>query len=700
MNRWSSIKTIALPTHAFATKTGALVDIFIVNKILNGYVRAKDLTQAHQLFDETPHRDTVTWNTLVTGYVYIGHYERAVEVMKMMKRGGFDFDQYTFGSILKGVASMGCVKLGEQVHSSIVKTGYQGNVYSESALLDMYAKCNRMQEAYAVFECMPERNCVSWNALIAGYAQMGDIDGAFFLFDSMERENMMPDDATFASLLTLLNDPELLKVTTQIHAKIIKYGRAFDTTIINATITAYSECGDIKDSQRVFGDVEGFRDLVTWNSMLAAYVMHDKGGLAFEIFVDMQKRGIEQDMYTYTSVVSACYGSICQNQGKSLHALVIKRGLDHIVPICNSLIAMYIKFNHKYLGDAMKLFNSMEFKDSVSWNSILTGFSQSGLSEEALKFFGHMRSMWDRIDHYAFSAVLRSCSDLAIFQLGQQVHVLVVKSGFLLNEFVASSLMFMYSKCGVMEDARRSFEETPKNSPITWNSIIFGYAQHGQGKAALGYFSLMQESGVRPDHITLVAVLTACSHIGLVEKGSNFLRHMEVDYGIQPRMEHFACGVDLLGRAGYINEAKSLIETMPFKPDAMVLKTLLGACRLHGKIELASEIARLLLVLEPEEHCTYILLSDMYGHLGKWDERASVKKLMRKRGVKKVPGWSWIEVKNEVHAFNAEDRTHPQCESIYQTLTELMEEIGFSARSDFVDSVAYDLVYIEGICTY
>ncbi|KAF6176734.1 hypothetical protein GIB67_031545, partial [Kingdonia uniflora] len=372
---------------------------------------------------------------------------------------------------------------------------------------------------------------------------------------------MIPDDTTFVSLLTFLNDPELLKVTTQIHAKIIKYGRAFDTTTINATITAYSECGDIKDSQRVFGGVEEFQDLVTGNFMLAAYVMHDKGDLAFEIFVDMQKRRIEQNMYTYTSVLSACYGSICKNQGKSLHVLVIKRGLDHIVPICNSLIAIYIKFNHKYLGDAMKLFNSMEFKDSVSWNSILTGFFQSGLSEEALKFFGHMRSMWHRIDHYAFSVVLRFCSDLAIFQLGQQVHVLVVKSSFLLNEFVASSLM------------------------------------------------------------------------------------------------------------------------------------------LHGKIELASEIARLLLVLEPEEHCTYILLSDMYGHLGKWDERASVKKLMRKRGLKKVPGWSWIEVKNEVHAFNAEDRTQPQCESIFQISAELMEEIGFSARSDIVNSVAYDLVYIEGIYT-
>ncbi|MCL7023236.1 hypothetical protein MKW94_014678 [Papaver nudicaule] len=419
----------------------------------------------------------------------------------------------------------------------------------------------------------------------------------------------------------------------QIHAKIIKCGRLIDTAARNATITSYAECVFLKIHERSF---------------------------AVELFIEMQRHGIVQDMYSYSSVLSACYGLKHRREGKSLHALAIKRGLDQAVPVCNSLITMYLKSSNTSMEDAIKIFDSMELKDNVSWNSILTGFSQNGLSEDALKFFGWMRSRPLSVDQYAFSAVIGSCSDLATFQL---------------DDFVSSSLIFMYSKCGVVEDARKSFKATPRCSTITWNSIIFGYAQHGQGKIALDLFLEMNENNVKPDHITFVAVLTACSHIGLVEKGLSYLKSMESNYGIRPRMERFACGVDLLGRAGHVREAEKIIESLPFEADTTVLKTLLGACRLHGDIELATEIAKQLLILEPDEHCTYVLLSSMYGHSGSWEKKASIEWLMKERMVKKVPGWSWIEVKNEVHSFNAEDRSHPQHEEVYQRVEELMEEI-------------------------
>ncbi|MED6144765.1 hypothetical protein PIB30_018613 [Stylosanthes scabra] len=335
---------------------------------------------------------------------------------------------------------------------------------------------------------------------------------------------------------------------------------------------------------------------------------------------------------------------------------------------------MYIRINNRCMEDATKIFFSMELKDSCTWNSILAGYSQVGLSEDVLRLFVQMRFLVIQIDDYTFSAVIRSCSDLATLQLGQQVHVLAVKVGFDTNKYVASSLIFMYSKCGVIEDARKSFDATTKDNAIIWNSIIFGHAQHGQGNVALDLFYLMRERKVKPDHITFVAVLTACSHNALVEEGCSFIESMESDFGIPPRMEHYACAVDLYGRAGHLEKAKSLVESMPFEPDAMVLKTLLAACRICGDIELAAHVAKNLLELEPEDHCTYVLLSDMYGRLKMWDEKASVTRLMRERGVKKVPGWSWIEVKNKVHAFNAEDHSHPQCDEIYSLLYQLKEE--------------------------
>lgn len=628
---------------------------------------------------------------MLAGYVNWGHHETGWALIKSMKRGGFGFDEYTFGSGLKSAACANCVDLGRQIHSFVVREGFEGNVFAGSALLDMYAKCKRIGDACLIFELMPRRNLVSWNAMIAGYALAGDCSGTFWHLNRMEDEGARPDEATFASLLSLLGDPKYYGLTLQIHAKILKHGRASDTIAYNAAITAYSDCGSIKDAERVFDDMEDARDLVSWNSMLAAYASHDLGYLAVKLFVEMQEFGIKQDMYTYTSVLSACFDQEQLYQGKSLHGLVIKSGLEHAIPVSNALIAMYLKSSDKSTEDAIKQFESMQFKDGVSWNSILTGFSQNGLSEEALKFFGQMRSTHFKIDHYAFSAVLRSCSDLAVLELGRQIHALVLKLGFELNDFVASSLMFMYSKCGIIEDSRKAFEEAQKDSTIIWNSIIFGYAQHGQGKIALELFSQMQEMKVKPDHITFVGILSACSHIGLVEEGSKILRSMESVYGVALQMEHYACGVDLYGRAGCLDEAKALIDSMPLEPDAMVWKTLLGACRMYGNIELASYIARILLVLEPEEHCIYVLLSNILASHGRWDEIAKIKRVMRDKGVRKVPGWSWIEVKNKVHAFNAGDRSHPQTIEIYEKLGELMEEIGRSGYVAARDSVMDDL---------
>ncbi|XP_038884493.1 putative pentatricopeptide repeat-containing protein At3g25970 [Benincasa hispida] len=675
-----------LLTHSLTIKLGTIADVYTCNNILNGYWKCKELRSANVLFDEMPLRDSVSWNTMIAGHINCGNLEASWDVLKGMRRCGFELDEYTFGSMLKGIACAGMSDLGQQVHSMIIKMGYAGNVYAGSALLDMYAKCERLEDAYLSFLNISKQNTVSWNAMIAGYAQMGDRETAFWLLDCMEQEGEKVDDGTYAPLLPLLDDADFYNLTKQIHGKVFKHGLESVNTMCNALITSYSECGSLDDAKRIFNCSAGFWDLVTWNSLLAAYLVHGQEDLAFKLLIDMQEHGFEPDLYSYTSIIRACFDEKLGNNGKSLHGLVIKRGLEQSVPISNALISMYIKSECGSMKEALCIFESLEFKDRVSWNSILTGLSQTGLSEDAVKSFLHMRSAAMDIDHYSFSAVLRSCSDLATFQLGQQIHVLAIKYGLESNEFVSSSLIFMYSKCGIIEDARRSFEESSKNSSITWNALMFGYAQHGQCNVALDLFFLMEKKKVKMDHITFVAVLTACSHIGLVEQGCKFLRCMESDYGVPPRMEHYACAVDLYGRSGRLEEAKALIEEMPFKPDAMVWKTFLGACRSCGNIELACQVASHLLEMEPEEHCTYVLLSNMYGNLMRWDEKAKVKRLMKERGVKKVPGWSWIEVKNNVHAFIAEDHSHPSCQQIYFLLKVLLEEITIMEAADGFES--------------
>ncbi|KNA06851.1 hypothetical protein SOVF_177170 [Spinacia oleracea] len=650
------------------------------------------------MFDQMSNRDTVSWNAIIAGYVNSGSFFHSWDLLTDMRRRGFVVDEFTFGSLLKGSASKGEFVCGKQLHSMVIKMGCQSDVYTASSLLDMYSKCGRIADAYMLFKIMPERSSVSWNAMIAGVVEQADFDTAFELLGGMQQEGVRIQDGAVAPLLTLLNDPEYFRLTIQLHSQIIKLGLSSNNIVCNSLLTSYSECRSLEYAEKVFTGAFDVHDLVTWNSMLGAYLLHNKDWLGFKVFIDMQECGFEPDIYTYTSVIRACFKEEYQIHGKCLHCLIIKRGLESSTAIANALIAMYLKSTAKEMADAQRLFELIDPKDPVSWNSVLTGFSQYSLNEEAINFFGKMRSHDVGIDHYSFSAVLRSCADLAALQLGRQVHVLALKSGLESNEYVAGSLIFMYSKCGLLNDARSSFEDTPKDSSITWNFIMFGYAQHGKGEITLELFHQMTESKVKLDHVTFVAVLTACSHMGWVEEGRYILKTMESKYGVPLRMEHYSCAIDLFGRAGLLDEVKSLVKSMPFEPDVTVLKTLLGACRNCGDLEYAFQVASHLIEIVPQEHCSYVILSDMYGRLNRWDEKANLTRLMRERGVKKVPGTSWIEINNESHAFNAEDNSHPNTIEIYDTLEGLTQDIRMLKDASKLEDSAEEVALLDEYC--
>jgi pentatricopeptide repeat protein len=590
-----------------------------------------------------------------------------------MHAQGVAANTFALGSALRSAAALRCPAVGIQLHSLAFKGGLADNVFPASAMLDMYAKCGRIRDARRVFDGMPEQNTVSWNALIAGYVESGKVEQALELFLYMEREGFVPDEATFVALLPAVDGWNHF-LMQQLHGKIMKYGSTLGLTVLNAAITAYSQCGALAECRRVFDGIGDSRDLISWNAMLGAYTYHgvDCEGMRFFVWM-MQESGVQLDMYSFTSIISVCPEHDDQ-RGRVIHGMVIKKGFEGVTSVCNALISMYSRFIEKcMMEDAHRCFDSLLLKDAVSWNSMLTGYSQHSMSADALRFFTCMHSANIRTDEYAFSAALRSSADLAVLLLGRQIHGSIIHSGFASNSFVSSSLIFMYSKTGILDDAKKSFEEADKSSSVPWNSMMFGYAQHGYAQTVHTLFNEMVELKVPLDHVTFIGLITACSHAGLVDEGSEILNSMETTYGVPLRMEHYACGVDMYGRAGKLDKAKELIDSMPFEPDAMVWMTLLGACRIHGNMELASEVASHLLVAEPRQHSTYILLSSMYSGLEMWSDRAIVQRAMKNRGLSKVPGWSWIEVKNEVHSFNAEDRSHPRMDEIYEVLSLLFQ---------------------------
>eukprot|EP01018_Ginkgo_biloba_P036720 Gb_30661 [translate_table: standard] len=670
--------------HAHMIKTRFDPGIFIGNHLVNMYAKCRSLTNARHVFDKMPVRDVISWNTMIAGYSQRGCDEETLKLFCEMLRAGMRSNEFTFGSVLRASASLEALEQGKQVHVNIIKTGFELDVFAGSALLDMYAKCGRIDNAYQVFDKISDPNVVSWNAMIAGYAQKGYGEEAFELFRQMQLEGTKPDQSTFASVVTAFASSETPKLVKQVHVMIIEHGFESDVIVGNALVTVYAKCRSIEDSQMVFNTMRA-RDLVSWNAMIAGYSYNEHGDQALKLFSQMQEAGMKLDKFTLTSILCACGSPETLEQGKQIHAHAIKIGFEAETPVGNALVTMYIKC--ECIEDAHKVFDKMTKRDTVSWNALITGHAQHGHGEEALKFYLQMQQTSAKIDKFTFSSVLRACASLAALEQGKQVHAQITQTGFEMDTFVGSAVIYMYAKCGSIEDARKVFDDTSQGCSVSWNAMIAGYAQHGQGKEALQLFEQMQEAGIKPDHITFVGVLSACSHVGLVDAGRHYFDSIECDYGIIPRMEHYACVVDILGRAGHLDEAGDFISKMPFKPDAMVWRTLLGACRNHGNMELGKHAAECLLELEPHEDAAYVLLSNIYAAHGMWDDRAKVRKLMRDKGLRKEPGCSWIEVKKMVHAFIVEDRSHPQTQEIYAKLDELMGQmkaVGYVPDTSFV----------------
>jgi len=312
----------------------------------------------------------------------------------------------------------------------------------------------------------------------------------------------------------------------------------------------------------------------------------------------------------------------------------------------------------------MKLFQEMPERNMVSWNAMIAGLARNGYCDEALKVFRQMKLTSARPDLDTFASTLSACAKLAALEHGREVHEEIVRSGFHSDVFVETALVDMYGKCGSIEDARKVFDKMCSKNRVSWNVMILVYAMHGYGKDALRHFEQMQLLGMKPDQATFVGVLFACCHAGLVDDGRQYFELMKQYYHITPTVDHYCCMVDLLGRSGYLDEARDLIDKMPIKPDAAVWVSLLGACRVHTNLELGEHVAKLLFLSDFESSAPYVLLSNLYAAAGRWDDIEKVRKMMTARKVKKNPGCSWVGINSKVHTFPMEDRLNRKIQKL------------------------------------
>ncbi|KAF6167016.1 hypothetical protein GIB67_041271 [Kingdonia uniflora] len=535
---------------------------------------------------------------------------------------------------------------GKETHSWMLVNGFLTAPPSVTSLINMYSKCSIPLDAISVFKDTHHPNIFAWNAIIAGLISNGLSRDAFEFFRRMRWEDngVYPDKFTFPCVIKACLDLGEVYEVWKIHADLFKVGLANDEYVVSSLINFYLKFSFMVEAWRLFDELgEGKRDVVLWNAMINGYAKIGGFNMAFQVFGRMVEEGVTPSKFTVTGIISIFSMTRDVSNGRAVHGFVKKIGYESDEVVSNSLIDMYGKC--KLLGDADWIFVEMPKRDIFSWNSIMSVHEQAADYDGTLKLFDRMRNAGVVPDIVSITTVLPACSHLAALVHGKEIHGHMIVNGYcgdFHDAYVGNAVMDMYAKCGSLNDAQLVFDKKKNRDIASWNIMIMGYGLHGFGDEALVMFSRMREAHMIPNEVTFVAILSACSHGGLCDQGREILEHMELDHGVVPTVEHYTCVVDMLGRAGKLNEAYELACSMPIEPNPIVWTAFLAACRLHGNADLAKIAAERVFELDPSRSGSYVLISNVYGSVGRYEDVSEMRGAMKTRNVKKAPGCSWF----------------------------------------------------------
>ncbi|XP_010475598.1 PREDICTED: pentatricopeptide repeat-containing protein At1g08070, chloroplastic [Camelina sativa] len=601
------------------------------------------------------------------------------------------------------------------IHAQMIKTGLHNTNYALSKLIEFCVTSPRfdgLHYAISVFETIQEPNLLIWNTMFRGHALSSDPVSALSLYVCMISLGLLPNSYTFPSLLKSCAKSKSFKEGQQIHGHVLKLGCDLDlyvhTSLISmcvqngrledarkvfdksshrdvvsytALIAGYASRGYIESAQKMFDEIP-VKDVVSWNALISGYAETGNYKEALGLFKEMMKTNVRPDESTMVTVLSACAQSGCIELGRQVHSWIDDdHGFGSNLKIVNALIDLYIKCGE--VETACGLFEGLLYKDVISWNTLIGGYTHMNLYKEALLLFQEMLRSGESPNDVTMLSILPACAHLGAIDIGRWIHVYIdkrLKGGGINASSLRTSLIDMYAKCGDIEAAQQVFDSMLNRSLSSWNAMIFGFAMHGRANAAFDLFSRMRKYGIEPDDITFVGLLSACSHSGMLDLGRHIFRSMTEDYKITPKLEHYGCMIDLLGHSGLFKEAEEMINTMQMEPDGVIWCSLLKACKMHGNVELGESFAQNLIKIEPKNPGSYVLLSNIYATASRWNEVAKIRGLLSDKGMKKVPGCSSIEIDSVVHEFIIGDKFHPRNREIYGMLDEmevLLEEAGF-----------------------
>ncbi|KAF8115087.1 hypothetical protein N665_0030s0128 [Sinapis alba] len=578
------------------------------------------------------------WNVHIREAVNRNDPMESLLLFREMKREGFEPNNLTFPFVAKACSKLADMAYSNMVHSHVIKSTFWSDVFVGTATVNMFVKCNRLDDACKVFDGMRKRDVTTWNAMLSGFCQSGHTYKVFSLFREMRLGEISPDSVTVMTLIQSASFEKRLKLLKAVHAFGIRLGVDVQVTVANTWVSSYAKCNDLESAKLVFEGIDrSDRIVVSWNSMFKAYAVFGEASDAFGLYRVMLCEELKPDLSTFINLAASCQSPETLIQGRLIHSHAIRLGTDQDIEVINTLISMYSKSGDIF--SARFLFDVMSSRTCVSWTVMISGYTEKG------------------------------CGRFGSLEIGKWVDARADRYGFKRdNLMVCNALIDMYSKCGSITEARDIFDNMSEKTVVTWTTMIAGYALNGVFHEALELFNKMIDLDYTPNHITFLAVLQACAHSGSLEKGWEYFVTMKEVYNINPGLNHYSCMVDLLGRKGKLEEALELIRNMLYKPDAGIWGALLSACKIHRNVKVAEQASECLFNLEPETATPYVEMANIYAAAGMWDGFARIRSMMKLKNVKKYPGESVIHVDGKNHTFTVGERDHEEHEMIYYVL--------------------------------
>ncbi|KAA8531780.1 hypothetical protein F0562_006503 [Nyssa sinensis] len=585
--------------------------------------------------------------------------------------------------------------------------------------IKIYCNSGDLGRARQLFDKIYEPDLRSWTVLIDAYMKHGFPNEAIKLYVELQKRNIRPDKfVLFSAAKACAASADVCKAK-EIHQDTIRLGFSSDLLLGNALINMYGKCRCSEGAKKVFDDLR-VKDVISWTSITSCYINCGLPREAVRAFREMGLNGVRPNSVTLSSILPACSELKDLSSGREIHGFVVKNGLEGNLFVSSALINLYASCLS--IRQAQLVFENMSQRDIVSWNVIITAYFSNGECEKALHVFHRMRTEGVKLNYASWNAViagcmqngqtkqalvifgemqdsgfkpnqititsvLPGCTNLESLRGGKEIHGYIFRHWFYEDITAATALVFMYAKCGELELSRRVFNMIPRRDTVAWNTMIIANSMHGNGEEALSLFRKMLSLGIKPNPVTFTGVMSGCSHSQLVDEGLSVFYSMSRDYMIEPDAEHYSCMVDVLSRAGRLEEAYQFIQEMPLKPTAGAWGALLGACRVYKNVDLGRIAANRLFEIEPDNPGNYVLLSNILVTAKLWGEASVIRKLMRDRGITKIPGCSWVQVRNRVHTFVVGDKSNDQSNEIYRFLDDMGEKMrlaGYKPNTEFV----------------